>query len=414
MYRLLLLGVVVFSCLFAENRYSMVEIYVHEGNAEKIADLSFSMECTAHQHSRNGDILRLPLTANEMKRLQQSGVSYKVIIDDLSSFYAKRSQEDLEEARNELRDSGTEMKLGSMGGYFTVEEVIENLDYLSEKYGKKDLITIKKSIGKTANGRDIYMVKISDNASQDEQKTEAQVMYTAAHHACEPAGLMTVFYFMYYILENYETDKRVRNILDNRELFFIPLVNPDGYAYNQETNPNGGGLWRKNRNKTGVDPNRNYGPMKYWNFKNKGSSDDPEDSTYRGTQPFSEKETQAIRNFVATKNIRLNLNYHAFGNVVYYPWAHKDVIASPHCLPLVERMTRFNDYSYGSSDKMIYPIRGDADDWFLEEQNILSLTPEVGSWWDGFWPSPKRIFKMAKENVDANLVTAEYVDELDK
>ncbi|WP_372367777.1 M14 family metallopeptidase [Candidatus Uabimicrobium sp. HlEnr_7] len=414
MYKILLLSFILLSGIFAENHYSMVEIYIHKDNAEKIASLPFAMECTAHEHYTKTDIIRLPLTPTEITKLDKSNISYKIIIENLSEFYAQRNHQDLADAQKSLSAAKTEMKLGSMGGYFTVEEVTENLDYLFKKYSKKNLITAKKSIGKTVNGRDIYMVKISDNATKNEQQTEAQIMYTAAHHACEPAGLMTVFYFMYYILENYETDKRVRSIVDNRELFFIPLVNPDGYAYNQKTNPNGGGLWRKNRNKTGVDLNRNYGPKKYWNYKNKGSSDDPSEVTYRGTQPFSENETQAIRNFVATKNIRLNLNYHAFGNVVYYPWAHKDVVASPHCLPLMKELTRVNGYSYGSSDKMIYPIRGDADDWLLETQNILSVTPEVGGWWDGFWPSPKQIFRLAKQNIDANLSAAEYVDQLDK
>ena len=414
MYKKLLLSIMFITCLLANQRYSMVEIYVHDDNAQKIASLPFAMECTAHQHARTADVIRLPLTETEIAKLKKDNIAYKILIEDLSAFYAKRNRADLAEAQNNLLAMNTKMKLGSMGGYFTLEEAVANLDYLFKKYGEKGLITEKKSIGRTANGRDIYMVKISDNATSDEQNSEPQIMYTAVHHACEPAGLMTVVYFMYYLLENYETDTRVRNIVDNRELFFIPVVNPDGYAYNQQTNPDGGGLWRKNRNGSGVDPNRNYGPKKYWNFKNKGSSDDPEDVTYRGTAPFSEKETQTIRDFVATKNIRLNLNYHAFGNVVYYPWAHKDVIASPHCLPLMKEMTRVNGYSYGSSDKMIYPIRGDADDWLLEVQDILSVTPEVGSWWDGFWPSPKRIFPLAKENIDANLAAAEYVDQLDK
>ena len=68
---------------------------------------------------------------------------------------------------------------------------------------------------------------------------------------------------MWYLLENYATNADIKATVDNTELFFVPCVNPDGYVYNQTTNPNGGGMWRKNRRNNGtsfgVDINRNYG-----------------------------------------------------------------------------------------------------------------------------------------------------------
>ena len=111
---------------------------------------------------------------------------------------------------------------------------------------------------------------------------------------------------MWYLLENYDTDTDVKAIIDNTELFFIPIVNPDGYIYNETTNPFGGGLWRKNRKDNqngsyGVDLNRNYSYVtpegeEVWNTA--GTSNNTSDNTYAGTMPFSEPESKAVRYFI--------------------------------------------------------------------------------------------------------------------
>ena len=84
-------------------------------------------------------------------------------------------------------------------------------------------------------------------------KEKPQVLYTSIHHAREPMSLSQLIFYMWYLLENYDSDPEVQYILNNTELYFIPVVNPDGYLYNEFTNPTGGGLWRKNRkNSNGV------------------------------------------------------------------------------------------------------------------------------------------------------------------
>ena len=115
-------------------------------------------------------------------------------------------------------------------------------------------------------------------------------------------------------------------LVDNRELYFIPVINVDGYVYNENTNPNGGGNWRKNRRDNGggifgVDPNRNYSFQ--WGFNNSGSSPTPSSSTYRGTGPFSEPETQAIRDFVNGQDFTMAFNYHSFSNVLIFPYDYQ-------------------------------------------------------------------------------------------
>ena len=162
------------------------------------------------------------------------------------------------------------------------------------------------------------MVKISNNPDVNEDKPE--ILYTALHHAREPMGMMQMIYYMYYLLENYGTDPEVTYLVNNREMYFIPVVNPDGYEYNRQTDPNGGGMWKKNRRKNddgtyGVDLNRNYGPYIYWNAPNGGSSINPATDLYRGASPFSESETSAIRDFLSKKNFK-----NATNNRISNPW----------------------------------------------------------------------------------------------
>src|SRR3990167_4545160 len=188
-----------------------------------------------------------------------------------------------------------------MGGFYTFNEVVAQLDTMRLLY--PNLITVKDSTGSSIEGRTIWAVKISDNP--DVNENEPQVFYNALTHANEQQGMMTVLYFMYYLLENYGTDPEVTYLVDNRELYFVPVINPDGYAYNEQISPNGGGMWRKSRRNNGggifgVDLNRNYGFN--WGYDNIGSSPYPQEWNYRGAGPFSEPESQAIRNFCINKN----------------------------------------------------------------------------------------------------------------
>ena len=128
---------------------------------------------------------------------------------------------------------------------------------------------------------------------------------------------MNLFYYMYWLLENYNIDPLASYIVNNRELWFIPAINPDGLVYNQSIAPNGGGMEENmletcNSSVDGVDLNRNYSYM--WAYDNDGSSPDGCSETYRGSSPFSEPETQVVRSFVEEHDFPIALNYHSYSN----------------------------------------------------------------------------------------------------
>lgn len=408
-----IVAILVSGLAFAQEtpaKYSMIELEISQANAEQILKLGLPLDCSfcAPADAPDTLVFHVPLTEPDIALLDQCGISYRVIVEDVAAFYEQRAlHEDEAKAEAARENAQTRMDYGTMGGHYKLEEILSTMDSLYNKHKGQKLISAKWSIGKSYEGRDIYAIKISDNVDVDESG-EAQVLYTALIHAREPAGMMTVFYFMHYLLENYATDQRVKNIVDNCELYFIPCVNPDGYGYNQKSKPTGGGMWRKNRNGSGIDLNRNWGPYDLWNYPNNGSSTSPSSETYRGTAPFSEPETAAVSKFVSGKKIRTALNYHTYSNLLIYPWGHTGQMADPKFKTMAAEMTRINGYRYGTAQQLLYAVRGDSDSWFFKDAGVFAMTPEVGGGGDGFWPSKSRIFPLAQENLEANLLLAEY------
>jgi carboxypeptidase T len=358
------------------------------------------------------------LSDDEFSKLQLSSFNYEIVIDDWFDYYSKLPQLNQSEKDAFIQQSkdnyGVEsFGFGSMGGFYTLAEVNAQLDSMKIHY--PNLITTKTSIGNSLEGRPMYMVKISDNPDIDE--TEPEILYTALHHAREPQSMMQMIYFMYYLLENYNSDPSVQYLVNNREMYFIPVLNPDGYEYNRATNPGGGGMWRKNRKNNGgsygIDLNRNYGPYTYWNAPNGGSSTDPSSDTYRGTAPFSEPETTNLKNFLATRYFKNALNYHTYSNLLIYPYGalEQETPDSAIFREFARDITAYNGYAYGTDQQTVgYSTRGNSDDYFydgdiaLNHGKIFAMTPEVGS--TGFWPSQPEIFPLAIENLMPNIYYA--------
>lgn len=399
-----------------KNKYSQVRVFI--ASKDDIGALAQAGLAVDHIDYR-GSYFDVVLNNEEVAILKNTGRRHEVMIDDMEAEYRNRpqmsraEQQALETQMSQLYATPANFHFGSMGGYLTFAEVVTELDNMRALY--PNLITVRQSIGNSLEARQIWMVKISDNPDADE--SEQEILYTGLHHAREPQGMTTVIYFMWYMLENYGTDPTVTNLVDNRELFFVPVVNPDGYVYNQQTNPNGGGMWRKNRRNNGngtfgVDLNRNYGYQ--WGYNNSGSSPTPSSETYRGTAAFSEPETQVMRNFALGRQFRMANNYHSYGNYLIFPWGYIANFYTPDHSVFVawgQDMTQFNNYSDGTANQTVgYTVNGEANDWLYGEQTlkgkVFGFTTEVGTGSDGFWPSQARIIPLADENIYPNLVLA--------
>ncbi|NOX45820.1 MAG: T9SS type A sorting domain-containing protein [Chlorobi bacterium] len=401
--------------VFAQQmKYSKVKILTDDMGLQKLAHAGLDV---SEGTFKKGEFFVSDFSELEIAKMQELNVNYEILIDDVAKFYMERNigkSNDVNDYKGmDEWEVPENFDFGSMGGHYTFEEMVAHIDNMANLF--PDLVTVKESIGQSIEGRDLWMVKISDNPNVNED--EPEVLYTALHHAREPASLMQMIYYMYYLLENYDNDDLIKTLVDNTEMYFVPVVNPDGYVYNATTNPNGGGMWRKNRRNNGdgtfgVDPNRNYAYQ--WGYDNNGSSPYTDSETYRGTAPFSEPETQAMRDFVNDHEFRLALNYHTYSNLLLYPWGWTSDLSPDEDImnAYAALMTQDNNYTYGPSSTTIYPTNGDANDWMYGEQTskdkIFSYTPELGGSSDGFYCPIDRIIPIAQENMIQNILLAAF------
>lgn len=385
------------------------------------------------------------LSAGDMLLLKKSNYSFKILVDDeTANFITNNIGKDFYEADKQASlpfGDGTCAPIensittpaafgqGSMGGYYTLAEIYAKIDTMIMKY---PTLVRRDTIGYSFEKRPLIVVKISDNVNKDEN--EPELFLHSLQHAREPMGMMQLMFFMQYLLENYNKDAQVKEIVNNREMYFMPCMNPDGYEYNRSTNPNGGGLHRKNRNNTngaitsiGTDLNRNYGVD--WGYDNIGSSPDPNSETYRGPSAFSEPELQAVRNFVNGRKFILHVDYHTYSNVFIYPYG---VPQNHNPQPLDEQkfygysktvLPRHNFFGVGTAPETVgYSVNGVSSDWYLvgdtaKRSKIYSYAAEIGSAADGFWPQRNKILPLAKEQLWHNFQLAymagSYVDDQD-
>ena len=387
------------SYMFCLDLYKEIKIYNNDLSDHSILH---SLGVDVDHIYRTNEYIQFVISQYDLDKLILENITYEVIHEDIEEFYKSRLIQNY---------SSRDFNYGSMGGYYTFQEIEENIDELISLY--PNIISEKISIGLSLEGRNIWALKVSDNPNINEG--EPQALYTGLHHSREPMSYMNLFYFMHWLGENYNSDSLAQHLVNNREMWFIPAINPDGLVYNQTIAPDGGGMQRKNTRDScsstpiGVDLNRNYGYL--WGYDNDGSSPDGCSETYRGTSPFSEPETQAVRDFVNQHDFKINFNYHSYSDLLIYPFGYEYENNAPQedidiFIEYGEDMVQYNGYTLGTGPDLLYPVNGDACDWMYGEANIFSYTPEIGGNSDGFWPPTQRILPLAQENLYPNQILA--------
>ena len=421
--RLLLAVIMIFSITNVkagikdnQPKHSLVKVFVKSEQDMK----NINREGLFFDHAENheGEYLETWLSEDELVMLRKSGVSYEIMIDDFKKYYNEQQKMTPSEMNDAIRKSAEDNSVshsiyGSMGGYLTFEEVLNKLDSMRIEY--PNLISEKFSIGNTIEDRQMWTVRVSNSPNAPTGRPE--VWFHSLIHAREPMSMEQNLYFIYWLLENYNTDPVATYIMNNRELYFTPVFNPDGYEYNRSTDPDGGGFWRKNRRVNsggsyGVDLNRNYGTYEFWDSKNKGSSTNQTSSTYRGPSPFSEPETRNAMNFVNSRNFKGILSYHTYGNYLIRPWGFVDEATPDEAIfqSLSEDMVLDNHFTLGRANQTVnYGVRGVTDDWYYNDSGhskAFAFTPEVGTSTDGFWPPQSRILILAASTLSQNIYFA--------
>ncbi|HEY3296071.1 MAG TPA: M14 family zinc carboxypeptidase [bacterium] len=345
----------------------------------------------------------------DLQFLTEHGFAYEILQQSIEQFYASR-----------LHD----MPGATMGGYHTFAEIQSAMDSIHNEH--PTIAGTKFSIGSTYEGRSQWVMKISSSPNSDNGMPE--VFFNSMIHAREPEGMEALLYFARWLTNGYGSDPMATYLVNNRQIYFLPCVNPDGYEYNRSTNPSGGGMWRKNRKPNGdgtygVDCNRNFDLA--WGIDNNGSSPNTSDETYRGPSAFSELETQHLRDFINAHHFVTEQDCHTYQDDIlivwgtsYYPPPSGNGLCADDATyrMILDSMNYFIHqnsgiyYATGAPWQILYNTNGGSCDWEyasgLGHSKIFALTTEIGNSSDGFWPPQSRILPLAQENLGSFIFLA--------
>jgi len=273
-----------------------------------------------------------------------------------------------------LVEGGETGARADLGVYHTYDEMTAELENLTAAH--PDILRLE-SIGKTYEGRELWAVKLSDNVTADE--AEPNITILGGIHAGEIIGVEVALYILNSLVENYTTNSTIGWYVNSTQIWFVPMLNPDGHVYYEQ-----GNQWRKNRRPNqggtyGVDLNRNFGHL--WGLE---ASHNPPDDEYCGPYAFSENETQAVSKLATDHHPLITLSYHSYGQYILYPWGN-----SINQEPVDPRLSQIAwNMSFAMPEgrrympmfaREMYAASGDTDDYFYMNLSILPFTIELAT-----------------------------------
>lgn len=308
-----------------------------------------------------------------VEQLNRMGIQFDVLIPDMDA-HTEAAQRDLEESR------GSDAALVDFfTAYHTYDEIAAYLVNLTTTYSS--ISTFVKSIGTTIQGRDIFAVIITGKGTGEKKK----LFFSGGQHAREWVAPATSLYLINNLVSQYGSNGNITGLLDRSIIYFVPLVNPDGYVFSWSSSANR--LWRKNRRANsggsyGVDLNRNWND--HWGGA--GSSGTPTSDTYRGTAAFSEPESKAVSDWVnANGPFYGAIDYHSYSQLILRPYGWTTTLPPNNALATTvgngirTKILAVNGVSYTSEASWeLYYTTGTAQDWYYSEAKVpLSYTIEL-------------------------------------
>ncbi|MFJ3510180.1 M14 family metallopeptidase [Streptomyces luteogriseus] len=285
-------------------------------------------------------------------------------------------------------------------------------------------IASRRVIGTSYQGRNIVAVKISDNVAADE--SEPEVLFTHHQHAREHLTVEMALYLLRELTSGYGSDSRVTGMVNNREIWIVPDVNPDGGEYDIATGSYRS--WRKNRQPNsgssyvGTDLNRNWNHR--WGCCG-GSSGSPSSETYRGPAAESAPEVKVVSDFVrsrvvgGTQQIKAGVDFHTYSELVLWPFGYTysdtgtGMTADDNAAfkAVGRKMAASNGYTAEQSSDL-YITDGSIDDYLWGAHKIFAYTFEMypRSGGGGFYPPDEVIERETSRNRDAVLQLLENAD----
>lgn len=305
------------------------------------------------------------------------------------------------------------------GSYHPLEELEKFYKELARDHS--DLVTINENIGETFEGRPIMALHFKGAQSEETDKPD-KIWVQCLIHAREWISGSTCQYIAKELVDGYDNDERIRDLLDRSEIIMVPVVNPDGYHHTWAKDR----LWRKNRHPfrfgTGVDLNRNFAEPAWCKV---GASPIPFADTYCGPQAGSEPETQAIQDYYETVKgqVAAAIDVHSFSQLILRPWGNRELPSEDenHLLAASTAMADAIKATHGEvylpkRSAELYPTTGSATDYYYSLPGqafrpysvALELRPGSTASMAGFLLEPKQIRPCVEEVWAGVLAFVEY------
>ncbi|MGF3584492.1 MAG: M14 family zinc carboxypeptidase [Thermoplasmatota archaeon] len=373
-----------------ENSDDSTLVLVRINSYQNYLDILREMEVVS---ARTGEYVDVIIPVYMLSDLENLNLNYDVLIWDLEKY------------EDSVR-----------GSYHTLAQIESILQNIANNYPS---ITSLYSIGTTYEGRNIWCLEITDNPGVDEG--EPGVFFMGLHHAREWPTVEICLFIANQLTSKYGSNSTITNIVNNVRLFLVACVNSDGYYYCHDL----GNDWRKNRKPysggIGVDLNRNYGgssdgdPWGSWgSVFQRAATHEPSQEVYCGPSPFSEYETQAIRDIFLNNDICASISWHTYSELVMWPWGYTSAYAPDKnylkqigegIASKITRQSGSGTYTPQQSCTL-YPTTGDTNDWsygyghYIQGRPTFSYTIEACS---TFQPSASYLDQICQENFDGAL-----------
>lgn len=348
----------------------------------------------------------------DIEAIEAMGLDYTVLVPDVQRMvWTERAQIDIWRLGQSLSPRGAFVP-GDDTFYEMFQPLADLNARMSQLAAARPDLCRTEVIGQSIEGRDITAAVVS---GPGEASGRPAIVWIGTQHAREWVSPMTTMYLAEQLVARYDDDPRVRALMSGVEFWIVPVSNPDGYEYTW-TNQR---LWRKNRRDNegggrGVDLNRNWG----FGWGGPGSDPTPQSFTYHGTAPFSEPETQALRDMSLVLGDRLAgfIDYHSYSQLILLPWSY---VFQPAPQPdgamfqqLGEAMedairdTTGARYDAGPSALTLYQASGVSTDWYYGDLGVPGFAIELRNTTTFLLP-PAEILPCARENFAAGLLFAE-------
>ncbi|XP_060623731.2 mast cell carboxypeptidase A-like [Anolis sagrei] len=305
-------------------------------------------------------------TKNVEALLKNNNIHYEILFQNL--------QEDIDKQLDNKRNAT------SRHSYTKYNDWSQISSWIARIASKNPELVSRIKIGNTFENRPIYLLKIGK-----QKDAEKAIFVDCGIHAREWISPAFCQWFVKEAIRTYGKDSNMKNILDNMNLYIVPLVNIDGYVWSWTQNR----FWRKNRSNAssnacvGVDLNRNFDVT--WGTVD--ASKNPCEEVYCGTSPESEPETKAITTFIRShlSSIKAYLTIHSYSQMVLFPYGYTyEKVPNYNTLNALAKGAAKaiaslygKKYKYGASASTIYPSSGCSDDWAYDQGIKYSFTFEL-------------------------------------